>query len=495
MNSKKEFEKWTSKEVFEKIVEMKTINDFWDNSVKEYKDEIAIIYDGISHTYTQLDEEIKRFRTVIKNNVKDINDKYIGIKLDNSFNFAKAYLSVVTLGYVAVVLSPDLSDDEIKSMTKDIDMKYIITDSNKCGDFNIIDVNEKSEDMTDAKVVDANECSTIMFTSGSTGEKKGVMLSNIAIMQGVINGCYGYKDVFKQKYVLALPLSHVFGLIRSFLTPLYTGGTIFISKTNKDIFSDSASFNPNIVVTVPAIVELFISLCKNFNKKMLGSELKYIICGAAAVPPYLINECKKLDISLFPGYGLTETANLVSGNPENIKKPKSVGIPYPNQDLRIVDGELQIKGLNVMIGYTNKNNDCFTDDGYFKTGDLAEFDDDGFLYILGRLKELIVLPTGENVAPLELEAKFNTIDYIQDSEVYESRDENNNFVLVLEVLPRLTKIKEDKIDDFKKVIEAEIHRINETLKSYERVSKIIIRDKDFERTKSMKIVRHKSEVK
>ena len=494
MSTKKDFEKYTKKEEFEKIVELKTINELWENSVREYKDLIAIQYDGQSYTYEKLDEEIKRFRTVIKNSLKETDSKYIGIKIVNSFNFVKAYLSVVTMGYVAVVLSPDLTDDEICSMTKDISMRYVIVNDTKCNGFNVIDINDESLENTDAVSVDAKECCTIMFTSGSTGEKKGVMLSNTAIMQGVINGCYGYKDVFKQKYVLALPMSHVFGLIRSLLTPLYTGGTVFISKTNKDLFSDSVAFNPNIIVTVPAIVEMFISLCKNFNKKMLGTDLKYIICGAASVPAYLISECKKLGIDLFPGYGLTETANLVSGNPENIKKPESVGLPYPNQDLRVVDGELQIKGLNIMQGYTNNNKDCFTDDGYFKTGDLVRFDDEGFLYILGRIKELIVLPSGENVAPAELEAKFNKIDYIQDSEVYATRDENNNYVLVLEVFPRQTKIAEDKIVDIKNILETEIHKINDTLKSYEKVNKIIIRDKDFERTKSMKIVRHKNAI-
>src|SRR5699024_4929978 len=116
-------------------------------------------------------------------------------------------------------------------------------------------------------------------------------------------------------------LTHVFGLIRNLMTSLYTGSTLFICRNNKDMFKDIAVFRPDILVLVPALAEMALGLSKQFGRNMLGDSLKTIICGAAFVPPYLIAEYKKLGVSLFPGYGLTESANLVSGNAETETKP------------------------------------------------------------------------------------------------------------------------------------------------------------------------------
>ena len=111
------------------------------------------------------------------------------------------------------------------------------------------------------------------------------------------------------------------------------------------MFRDIAMFRPTIMVVVPALAEMALNLSKKFGKNMLGDSLKTIICGAAAVPPYLIREYKNVfDIDILPGYGLTESANLVSGNPENLNKPESVGLLYPNQQVKVVDGELRLKG-------------------------------------------------------------------------------------------------------------------------------------------------------
>ena len=293
--------------------------------------------------------------------------------------------------------------------------------------------------------------------------------------------------------MLVLPLSHVFGLIRNLMTALYTGSTLFICRNNKDMFRDIAMFRPTVLVLVPALAEMALNLSKKFGKNMLGDSLKYIICGAAAVPPYLIHEYKNVfDIMLLPGYGLTESANLVSGNPENIKKPESVGLLFPNQDVKVVDGELRIKGRNMMIGYIGEEEEgVYDEEGYFRTGDLVRFDQDGFLYITGRIKEIIVLPTGENISPAELEVRFLELDLIQDAQVYEDVADDGSHFLALEVVPRAPEVA--KLGDVNPaaVITAELEKINNTLPTEKRVSRIIVRDSDFERTPSMKIKRYK----
>ena len=144
------------------------------------------------------------------------------------------------------------------------------------------------------------------------------------MLQGVVNSCLGVPDTFEQRYLLVLPLSHVFGLIRNMLASLYTGSTLFICRDNKNMFRDAAQFQPTIMVLVPALADMMLTLSKKFGKKMFGDALQTIICGAANVPPYLIEEYHKLGVNLYPGYGLTESANLVSGNPEPLTKPDSV---------------------------------------------------------------------------------------------------------------------------------------------------------------------------
>ena len=252
-------------------------------------------------------------------------------------------------------------------------------------------------------------------------------------------------------------------------------------------------FRTTIMVMVPALAEMALNLSKKFGKNMLGDSLKTIICGAAAVPPYLIREYKNVfGIQLFPGYGLTESANLVSGNPEIMDKPESVGMIYPNMEIKVADGELLLKGRNMMSDYVGEEEEgVYDEDGFFHTGDLVRFDDEGFLYITGRIKEIIVLPTGENISPAEVEVCFLALNLIQDAQVYEDVTESGSHILALEVVPRAPEIAKLKDVDPVKVITDELEKINDTLPTEQRVSRIIVRDSDFERTPSMKIKRYK----
>jgi long-chain acyl-CoA synthetase len=259
------------------------------------------------------------------------------------------------------------------------------------------------------------------------------------------------------------------------------------------MFKDIAVYHPTCIVMVPALAELGLTLSKKFNKNMFGEDMKTIICGAAAVPAYLIEEYAKIGIELLGGYGLTESANLVSGNPESRKNPTSVGLMYPDQEYRIVDGELQLKGDNMMDGYvgSDEDNKNAYEDGWFRTGDLVRMDEEGFLYIVGRIKEIIVLGTGENISPAELEEKFNALTTVQCSQVFEAVGESGKHILALEVVPRLTELAKLHLDDPNAYLMTELKKINEALPSYQKVSRIVIRDTDFERTPAMKIKRYK----
>lgn len=491
--SREIFAKYTDSATFDKIKEYDTVSEMWESCVAAYGADIAVEDDGKRYSFSALEADAAALRGVIDEGEAP---KRIGLLAANSYDFAKAFVAITTLGYTAVVLPPQLPAEAVFGCCMQFGVSALVY---------MPSLEEKTAPLAGkCRLIKTTDCAApkslrhtngktpcaIMFTGGTTGKSKGALLSNAAIMQGVVNGCYGYRDVFAQRYLLVLPLSHIFGLVRNLLTSLYTGSTLFICRNNKDMFRDIAMFKPTVLVLVPALAEMALTLSKKFGRNMLGEDMKYIICGAAAVAPYLIAEYAKLGITLFPGYGLTESANLVSGNPEGASKPESVGIPYPNQELKIVDGELYIKGKNMMEGYVGVENG-YTEDGFFKTGDLARFDEDGFLYITGRTKEIIVLANGENISPAELEAKFNALSCVQDSQVFEDVNAVGAHILALEVVPRLTELTAVPKEEQAAYVTAELEKVNASLLPHERVNSITIRTSDFERTPSMKIVRYK----
>ncbi|MBO7150510.1 MAG: acyl--CoA ligase [Clostridia bacterium] len=492
------FEKCTDKETFAKIVDYPNVTEMWKHSVNEYAENVAIV-DGAEYTYQALDREVSAFRTVYRER-GIAPGSLVGIFCPNSAGFVKAFLAASTYGLPAVLMPAHLDEATVFGIAYKFGLKALVYDASLADKVNmakeklpslaLIESSETAKEPTPAIPVPTEAPCAFLFTGGTTGKSKAARLSQRALMAGTKNGCYGIKDVFGLRYLLVLPLTHVFGLIRNLMTSLYTGSALYICRNNKDMFRDIAVFKPTIMVMVPALAEMALNLSRQFGRNMLGENLKTIICGAAPVPPYLIREYDKMGVSLLPGYGLTESSNLVSGNPDALKKPESVGFIYEGMDYKIVDGELWLKGVNMMDGYASPEENAIAyEDGYFKTGDLVRMDEEGYLYITGRTKEIIVLSTGENVSPAELEVKFYGLDVVQDCLVYDER-ENGKEQLVLEVLPRSSSVQALGIEDLYAYLKAEVARINQTLPAFERINKIVIRDTDFIRTPAMKIARN-----
>lgn len=492
------FEKYTSPETFAKIVDYANVTEMWEHAVRTYADKSAVV-DGKDYTYAELDAEVAAFRTVLKEAGVNAGDA-VGILAPNSVGFVKAYLAINTLGAVAVLLPAHLDAMTVFGCSMKFGLKAIAYDTaldasvafarEKNPAVALIDIAATAAQPTAAISPATDSLSTVIFTGGTTGKSKGARLSHRAVMYGVKNGCYGYRDVFEQRYILVLPLTHVFGLIRNTLTSLYTGSSLFICRNPKNMFKDIAVHKPTIMILVPALAEMALNLSVQFGRNMLGPDMKTIICGAAAVPPYLVREYDKLGITLLPGYGLTESANLVSGNPEAMAKPESVGLIYPGMEYKIVDGELWLKGVNMMDGYFgDEENAVAYEDGWFKTGDLVRFDQDGYLYITGRTKEIIVLSSGENISPAELEVKFYALDCVKDCLIYDIT-ENGTQQLVIEVVPRTEALA--GVQDVASYVTEKVKEVNATLAAFEKINKIIIRDTDFIRTPAMKIARQEN---
>lgn len=501
---REDFAKYATKEEFAKIVDLKTIPELLDH-LKQYLDLPAIGRpDGLA-SYNELLNDVNKVCGYLSEH-KVNKGSHIGILFNNSYEFAVFSLGVMAYGAIAVLLPIQLDEKIIFGCSKKYTLSglfYLSSLKEKVALLNPSELMLASEDLLKKEYkgdfvnhqVEANDASCIIMTGGTTGKSKGAVLSHTALMCGMINGCYGLSGFMNLTYYSIMPLTHVFGFIRNLLTSLYTGSVIYFNYDKRLMFEDMKKYAPSILVIVPALAELFLKLVKAYGLGFLGGNIKHIICGAANVPPYLITEFNNMGINFCPGYGLTEFANMVSGNPNGLKYPSSVGMLFPDQEAKVVNGELWLKGRNMLIEYYNEpeENKLAFEDGWFKTGDLVRFDEEKNLYIIGRLKDVIVLANGENVSPAYIESKINELDFIQDSLVTEDKNEFGAQILKVEVTLRelvLAKLNLPK-EEVAKFVTDKIMEVNNNLLDYERVSKVVIRDTDFERSPAMKIIRPK----
>ena len=340
--------------------------------------------------------------------------------------------------------------------------------------------------------VDKNDPAAIFFTGGTTGAPKGAILPHRALMRGALNGAYAPTPRLAcHVYAHVLPLSHVFGIICSMLSVLYIGAQWTACPNIKDTISKLPVIRPTCMVAVPGICEIMAGLVKMYGPQFLGGRLKYIIAGAANVPPKLIAEFDTFGVQLFEGYGMTEGANLTSGNVDVKERPTSVGKIYPEQEVKVVDGELWFRGENTFLGYwgePEKTAETLTPDGWVKTGDLVRFDEDGYMYIVGRIKNLIILSNGENVSPESLEEPFYADPCVRDAMVKED-DFNGRQVIAIEILPFMPAFDGKPWEEVEAYMNALVKKVNATLPSTHQIVKVTVRTEDFKRTGSMKVSR------
>ena len=229
-----------------------------------------------------------------------------------------------------------------------------------------------------------------------------------------------------------------------------------------------------------------------YGPQFLGGQLRMIISGAANVPPRLVSIFSQMGVEFCFGYGLTEGANLTSANKDAIEKPTSIGKVYPEQEFKLVDRELWLKGDNIFSGYykdPENTKAAFSEDGWLRTGDLVEMDDEGYLYIIGRIKNLIILANGENVSPESLEEPFYADPCVRDAMVKEV-EMNGEQVIGIEILPQMPAFDGKPWEEVEQYMNNLVAKINETLPTTHRIMKVTVRKEDFKRTGSMKVARN-----
>lgn len=472
-----------------------TVNELLDFAVEHFADLPAISDGKITYTYKELCERVAIRRGYLKS-LQFNRGERIAVFAPNTLDAMELYLAIVTSGYVSVMLPTQLNNLALMSLCKKFDVSAVFYDESleKVAKSSGIEAYRisfvEANALPPANVTKDAICS-ICLTGGTTGRPKGAVMTHGAIMRGAFNGCFISGGVLYQKYIAILPLSHIFGLVKGFLSTIYTGGLTFECREVKQAFGLIPVFKPTTLVVVPGMAEIIINLTR-LKGRGYSESLKTLVIGAAPVPQKLMKAIDDLGIQVLAGYGLTEGSNLTAGNKDVMSNPDSMGMIYPEQQYKVVDGELRIKGDNLMNGYwddEDATNQIFDEDGWLKTGDLVKVDDNGYIYIVGRIKNLIILPNGENISPEELEEIFYKSEYVKDCLVKED-ELNGKKVIGIEILPNTEAIKDMGEDGIYNLFRHLVADINKTLPTYKQISKISIRTEDFKRTNAMKISRN-----
>lgn len=476
-----------------------TIPEFVEWIGEKWAELPAVSDTVVKYNYKEFCSRIARRRSFLNSLGLEKGDK-VAIFERTSIDALEMFLAATSAGFVAIMLPTQLPAQAIVGCCMKFGVKVLaIRDEFKemaaGAPCKVISSSAIADDEAPLAIVDKEDPAAIFFTGGTTGAPKGAILPHRALMRGAFNGCFAPgKQLGCHKYICLLPLSHVFGLIRSTLSALYTGAEWYAAEDMKATIGKLPQIQPTILILVPGLCEILCGLAKMYGPQFLGGKLKTIISGAANVPPRLISEFDKLGISLLAGYGMTESANLTTGNADVDTRPTSVGKVYPEQEIKLVDGEIWIKGDNVFLGYYGNPEETaktLTPDGWLKTGDLGRIDEDGFVYIIGRIKNLIILSNGENVSPESIEEPFYKNAAVRDCLVREENVDGES-VIAIEILPNAPAVEgksEDEINAFFKHL---VDEVNSTLPSTHRITKITVRKEDFKRTGAMKVSRNQN---
>lgn len=562
------------KKKYHKVEEVTNFKDMLYRSAEIYKsrtafklkDENGNIY---SINYEQFKNDIVYLGTELIN--KGLLNKKIALIGKNSYKWAVSYLAASIVGIV-VPIDKELHVDDIINFINiseascilgdDKNLTPILQNINKLYNKNILFINfdikndnnyfdtikENGKNLVlngdtkfDEITIDPDKLRILLFTSGTTGNAKGVCLSQRNICSNILS-TYGIVKVKRSDLFFSiLPLHHTYECTLGFLLPIYSGASIAYCEGLRYIAKNMTEFHPSVILCVPLLLEkLHKNIIKNMNKSLpekykkmnenpysslpaimkkivrtkvknsLGGRLRVFIVGAAAANPVIVNDFDKLHLTTLQGYGLTECSPLVAGNTDFFRKDDSAGLPIPNVQYKIHNpnnegiGEIIVKGPNVMLGYFNNDDETnkVLKDGWFYTGDLGKIDENGYIYITGRCKSVIVTKNGKNIYPEEVEYYLNDNPLINESLVIGTHKENDDETYInAQIYPNIEAITEylkgsvPTKEEIKKIVADVVSSVNKKLPNYKHIKNFIIKDNEFEKTTTQKIKRYGDNMK
>lgn len=570
-----------------KIHEVNNFRDIIKATVEKYPDNVAYKFKKnfkkddecvVEKKYKEIKMEIEGFSTALLN--LGLENKKVILIGNNRYEWCVSYLAVTTGNMVIVPLDKALPDGEIKNLIETSKADAVIYENKYADIFNKLKesksttiknfinmdlekeekgifsfrqlveqgiklIENGNEEYNKIKL-DDDKMSILLFTSGTTSQPKGVMLSQKNICSNVM-GMAKMSKMYSDDVLLSfLPLHHTFECTITFLYGFYSGVTIAFCDGLKYIAKNLEEYKVSVIVAVPLVLETMYKKIENGIEKsgkaktvkvmgsisnflykylhidirrkifksvldQLGGHVRILYFGAAAMSKPVIDGYNTFGIASVQGYGLTETSPLIAAETDKNKKPGSVGRNPYNVQIKIVDenddeiknvglehvGEIVSKGPNVMIGYYENEEATkqVLKDGWFHTGDLGYFDKDGYLFITGRKKEVIVLKNGENVYPSDIEFLVNELSYVQESILFPKKNSKNEIALGIKIVYDQDLVKEtfgDKTEkEYEKLIWKDIKEINKKLPVFKKIKELIITTEPLEKTTTQKIKRFK----
>ena len=504
-----------------------------------------------------------------------LKNKRIAVIGENCYQWATSYLAAVCGTGIVVPLDKELSSEELKQLVIEAEVSAVLFTkkyekmfremkaSADTGIEVLVNLNAPSENdgvlsweelieegkkliaggdrsFIDAEIY-ADEMSVLLFTSGTTGIAKGVMLSHRNICEDLMSAPTLLNVNTWDIFFSVLPLHHTYECTCGFLMPLYKGASIAYCEGLKYIVKNLAEVQPTMLLAVPLIFEnLYNNIMKNVRKqgkeklvrkvlavnkvtkkvgidlnklllkdilKVFGGRMRVLISGGAAIDPAILEFFNDLGFISVQGYGLTECAPMAALNPDGRKtmRNSSVGHLLPGMEVKIEDkneegiGEICLKGANIMMGYYNMPEETakVIQDGWFHTGDLGYVDEDDFIYITGRKKNVIVLKNGKNVYPEEIELLISNLPYVEENFVFGQPRHNdgdqNDLALCAKIVYKPDNMKDnfetEDANRIEEIIRSDIDKINETLPSYKQLTRLIITDEPMIKTTTGKVKR------
>ncbi len=469
----------------------------------------------VSYTYSEFRSAVISLGSALSK--KDLTHSRIAICAENSVEWCIAYMAGAVYCDTIVPIDKELTGENIISTINKSGARVLITDKKTYSKLpeepgiEIIGIDFESEtikaltdyvnvsDLLPMPSKNPGTPSVMLFTSGTTGKSKAVMLSQENI-------CFDISAVMKivkinqgEKVLSLLPLHHTYECSISFLSCLYAGVTICFGGGIKDIYKDFKLFAPHALVLVPLILKKFASKLKKLpplpdkllRKRVIdffGGNLRLVVCGAAPVESDVLKEVARFIPTIIHGYGLTECSPIALCNPDSDFTLDSVGKPLPGTQAKIINpdengtGEICVKGDMVMVGYFDGEtvNSALDDEGWFHTGDLGVCDEKGNYHITGRLKNIIVTPNGKNIYPEELELQLGEFRDIIECMVYEGVDQRGSAAVCAKIV---TKASHDKIQKI-------IRELNSKNAPYKAIKSFEICE-ELPKNTSFKIIRNK----
>ena len=497
-----------------------TIREILVNTEKVYGPEDAIRYKIKKNiietkTYSQLKQDSESFTCALE--ALGERGSHIAVTGATSYPWLVTYFGTVNSGSVAVPLDVSLPAEDLCELIDRADATVLVADElrkdlmeivkSRCPKLRYLISMQKEE--SDEETLsfrqllrehegvfgyepEPDSLCTIMFTSGTTGKSKGVMLTQRNLAENAT--CLDMKIPPRTVILSVLPIHHAYCLSMDILKGISLGSVICINDSLLRVVKNIKLFQPNMILMVPLMIETMAKKLEEVSGlppklvkwQVFGKQFHTICSGGAYLPPAMIDLFDRYGITILQGYGMTECSPVISTTVSwNIRK-ESVGQLLPNCEAKTVDKELWVRGSSVMMGYYKMPEETAQtlEDGWLKTGDLGYADEDGFVYLTGRKKNLIITKNGENVSPEELENKIGEHRLVQEILVREK-----DGVIEAEIYPDYDYIKKKRIKDVSAALQQVIDEYNQGAPAYKKVYSLKVRETEFEKTTSRKIKR------